>query len=76
MWMKGDVSLQQRISVSGGAYNERGFGTSARWNARLEHAWTFKHDITLTDGIEVASHAYDGTREPSETGYLALNLPF
>ncbi|MGU7772077.1 poly-beta-1,6 N-acetyl-D-glucosamine export porin PgaA [Burkholderia sp. MR1-5-21] len=76
MWKKGDMSLQQRIFASGGAYNERGFGTSALWSARLEHAWTFKHDITLTYGIEVASHAYDGTRERSETGYLSLNLPF
>lgn len=75
-WKKGDMSLRQRISASGGAYNQRGFGTSALWSARLEHAWTFKRDITLTYGIEVSSHAYDGTRERSETGYLALNLPF
>ncbi|PRG12027.1 poly-beta-1,6 N-acetyl-D-glucosamine export porin PgaA [Burkholderia ambifaria] len=76
LWKKGDMGLQQRISVSGGAYNERGFGTSALWSARLEHAWTFKHDITLSYGIEVSSHAYDGERERSETGFLSLNLPF
>ncbi|AJY10724.1 poly-beta-1,6 N-acetyl-D-glucosamine export porin PgaA [Burkholderia dolosa] len=76
MWKKGDMSLQQRISVSGGAYNQRGFGTSALWAARLEHAWTFKHDITLSYGIEVNSHAYDGQRERSETGFLSVNLPF
>ncbi|MGU7782048.1 poly-beta-1,6 N-acetyl-D-glucosamine export porin PgaA [Burkholderia sp. PU8-34] len=76
MWKKGDMALRQNLSASGGAYNERGFGTSALWSARLEHAWTFKHDITLSYGIEVASHAYDGTRERSETGFLSLNLPF
>ncbi|WP_175747218.1 poly-beta-1,6 N-acetyl-D-glucosamine export porin PgaA [Burkholderia ambifaria] len=76
LWKQGDMGLQQRISVSGGAYNERGFGTSALWSARLEHAWTFKHDITLSYGIEVSSHAYDGERERSETGFLSLNLPF
>ncbi|WP_175671884.1 poly-beta-1,6 N-acetyl-D-glucosamine export porin PgaA [Burkholderia ambifaria] len=76
LWKKGDMGLQQRISVSGGAYNERGFGTSALWSARLEHAWTFKHDITLSYGVEVSSHAYDGERERSETGFLSLNLPF
>ncbi|WP_198385837.1 poly-beta-1,6 N-acetyl-D-glucosamine export porin PgaA [Burkholderia ubonensis] len=75
-WKKSDMSMRQRISASGGAYNQRGFGTSALWSARLEHAWTFKHDITLTYGVEVSSHAYDGQRERSETGFLALNLPF
>ncbi|MDR0243458.1 MAG: poly-beta-1,6 N-acetyl-D-glucosamine export porin PgaA [Burkholderia sp.] len=76
LWKKGDMSLQQRLSASGGVYNERGFGTSPLWSARLEHAWTFKHDITLTYGVEVSSHAYDGQRERSETGFLSVNLPF
>ncbi|MGN8189907.1 poly-beta-1,6 N-acetyl-D-glucosamine export porin PgaA [Burkholderia sp. 22088] len=76
LWKKGDMSLQQRLSASGGVYNERGFGTSPLWTARLEHAWTFKHDITLTYGVEISSHAYDGQRERSETGFLSVNLPF
>ncbi len=76
LWKKGAMGLQQRVSVSGGVYNERGFGTSPLWSARLEHAWTFKHDITLTYGVEVSSHAYDGQRERSETGFLSVNLPF
>nr|WP_241026163.1 poly-beta-1,6 N-acetyl-D-glucosamine export porin PgaA [Burkholderia sp. Tr-20390] len=76
LWKKGDMGLQQRVSVSGGMYNERGFGTSALWSARLEHAWTFKHDITLSYGVEVSSHAYDGQRERSETGFMSVNLPF
>ncbi|KVV51726.1 hypothetical protein WT27_31160 [Burkholderia territorii] len=76
LWKKGDMSLQQRLSASGGVYNERGFGSSPLWSARLEHAWTFKHDITLSYGIEVSSHAYDGQRERSETGFLSVNLPF
>ncbi|WP_322038864.1 poly-beta-1,6 N-acetyl-D-glucosamine export porin PgaA [Burkholderia diffusa] len=76
LWKKGDMSLQQRVSVSGGVYNERGFGTSPLWSARLEHAWTFKHDITLSYGVEVSSHSYDGQRERSETGFLSVNLPF
>lgn len=76
IWKKSDMSMRQRISASGGAYNQRGFGTSVLWSARLEHAWTFKHDITLTYGVEVSSHAYDGQRERSETGFLSLNLPF
>ncbi|AOK21096.1 poly-beta-1,6 N-acetyl-D-glucosamine export porin PgaA [Burkholderia cepacia] len=75
-WKKSDMSMRQRISASGGAYNQRGFGTSPLWTARLEHAWTFKHDITLTYGVEVSSHAYDGQRERSETGFLSVNLPF
>ncbi|OXI37276.1 poly-beta-1,6 N-acetyl-D-glucosamine export porin PgaA [Burkholderia aenigmatica] len=76
LWKKGDMGLQQRVSVSGGVYNERGFGTSPLWSARLEHAWTFKHDITLSYGVEVSSHAYDGERERSETGFMSVNLPF
>ncbi|RQS18087.1 poly-beta-1,6 N-acetyl-D-glucosamine export porin PgaA [Burkholderia sp. Bp8998] len=76
LWKKGDMGLQQRLSVSGGVYNERGFGTSPLWSARLEHAWTFKHDITLSYGVEVSSHAYDGQRERSETGFMSVNLPF
>lgn len=76
LWKKGDMGLKQRISVSGGVYNERGFGTSPLWSARLEHAWTFKHDITLSYGVEISSHAYDGERERSETGFMSVNLPF
>ena len=76
LWKKGDMSLQQRVSASGGVYNERGFGTSPLWSARLEHAWTFKHDITLSYGVEISSHAYDGQRERSETGFLSAKLPF
>ncbi|MGF6900915.1 tetratricopeptide repeat protein [Paraburkholderia sp. GAS348] len=76
IWRRGERALQQRIFLSGGAYNERGFGTSAFWGARIEHAWTFTHDITFSYGIGVASHVYDGSRELSETGYLVLNVPF
>ncbi|QTD93911.1 poly-beta-1,6 N-acetyl-D-glucosamine export porin PgaA [Burkholderia anthina] len=76
LWKKGDMGLQQRISVSGGVYNERGFGTSPLWSARLVHAWTFRHDITLSYGVEISSHAYDGERERSETGFMSVNLPF
>ncbi|WP_175950578.1 poly-beta-1,6 N-acetyl-D-glucosamine export porin PgaA [Burkholderia sp. BCC0405] len=76
LWKQGDMGLQQRVSVSGGVYNERGFGTSPLWSARLEHAWTFRHDITLSYGVEVSSHAYDGEHERSETGFMSVNLPF
>jgi len=76
IWRSGEKSLQQRIYLSAGAYNERGFGTSGVWSARLEHAWVFSHDVTLTYGIGVGSHAYDGSRELSETAYAALTIPF
>jgi biofilm PGA synthesis protein PgaA len=75
-YKNGDISLQQRIYLTGGAYNEQGFGTSAFGAVRLEHAWTFKKDITLTYGIGVSSHAYDGKHLVSETGYLAMVVPF
>lgn len=75
-WKSGEMALQQRIALSGGAYNERGFGTSGFWGARVEHAWTFRKDITLTYGVGVSRHAYDGKQELSETGYLALSVPF
>lgn len=76
VWRSGERSLVQRISVSGGAYNQRGFGTSSFWSARLEHAWTFSRDITLTYGIGVGRHAYDGAQETSETAYVLATVPF
>jgi biofilm PGA synthesis protein PgaA len=76
IWRSGEKALQQRIYLSAGAYNERGFGTSGVYSARLEHAWTFSRDITLTYGLSVQSQAYDGSRELSETAYAALTIPF
>jgi biofilm PGA synthesis protein PgaA len=76
IWRNGEKALVQRFYVTAGAYNERGFGTSGEFGARIEHAWTFSHDITLTYGIGVASHAYDGSRELSETAYATLTVPF
>jgi hypothetical protein len=38
--------------------------------------WTFSHDITLTYGIGVGRHAYDGEQETSETAYALLTVPF
>jgi hypothetical protein len=75
-WRSGERSLLQRFYISGGAYNQRGFGTSGFWAARLEHVWTFSHDITLTYGIGIGRHAYDGDQELSETAYVLLTVPF
>jgi biofilm PGA synthesis protein PgaA len=76
VWRSGERSLLQRFYVSGGAYNQRGFGTSGFWAARLEHAWTFSRDITLTYGIGIGRHAYDGEQELSESAYVLLTVPF
>ncbi|MFC0577154.1 poly-beta-1,6 N-acetyl-D-glucosamine export porin PgaA [Paraburkholderia solisilvae] len=76
VWRSGERSLLQRFYISGGAYNQRGFGTSGFWAARLEHAWTFSHDITLTYGIGIGRHAYDGDQELSETAYALVTIPF
>ncbi|WP_321845368.1 poly-beta-1,6 N-acetyl-D-glucosamine export porin PgaA [Paraburkholderia bannensis] len=76
IWRSGEKALVQRFYVTAGAYNERGFGTSPEFGARIEHAWTFSHDIALTYGIGVLSHAYDGSREFSETAYATLTVPF
>jgi biofilm PGA synthesis protein PgaA len=76
IWRSGEKALLQRIYLTAGAYNERGFGTSAELGARIEHAWTFSHDVTLTYGLGILSHAYDGSRELSGTAYAALTVPF
>ncbi|WP_459710483.1 PgaA family protein [Paraburkholderia sp. 2C] len=76
VWRSGERSLLQRFYISGGAYNQRGFGTSGFWAARIEHAWTFSHDITLTYGIGIGRHAYDGEQELSETAYALVTVPF
>ncbi len=76
LWRSGDKGLQQRIYLTAGAYNERGFGTSPELGARIEHVWSFSHNIALTYGIGFLSHAYDGSRELSETAYGSLTVPF
>lgn len=76
IWRSGEKALSQRIYLTVGGYNERGFGTSPEFGARIEHAWTFSHDVTLTYGLGVLSHAYDGSRETSGIAYAALTVPF
>ncbi|TAM07006.1 MAG: poly-beta-1,6 N-acetyl-D-glucosamine export porin PgaA [Paraburkholderia sp.] len=76
IWRAGEKVLLQRIFLTAGAYNQRGFGTSAELGARIEHAWTFSHDVALTYGFGVLSHAYDGSREFSEMAYATLAVPF
>ncbi len=76
IWRAGEKQLVQRIYLTAGAYNERGYGTSAEGGVRLEHAWTFRHDITLTYGLGALSHDYDGAREWSGTAYATLAVPF
>lgn len=76
IWRAGEQQLLQRIYLTVGAYNERGYGTSAEGGIRIEQAWTFRHDITLTYGIGGLSHEYDGDRELSGTAYATLTVPF
>jgi biofilm PGA synthesis protein PgaA len=76
IWRAGEQQLLQRIYLTAGAYNERGYGTSAEGGVRIEHAWTFRHDITLTYGIGALSHDYDGAREWSGIAYATLVVPF
>ncbi|MCG5076164.1 poly-beta-1,6 N-acetyl-D-glucosamine export porin PgaA [Paraburkholderia tagetis] len=76
IWRSGEKSLVQRVYLTAGAYNERGFGTSPELGARIEHNWTFSHDVTLRYGFGVLSHAYDGSREFSELAYATLTVPF
>ncbi|NLP59561.1 hypothetical protein [Paraburkholderia sacchari] len=76
IWRSGEKSLVQRFYLIGGAYNERGYGTSAEMGARIEHNWTFSHDVTLRYGLGVLSHEYDGKREFSELAYATLTVPF
>ncbi|WP_233869106.1 poly-beta-1,6 N-acetyl-D-glucosamine export porin PgaA [Paraburkholderia adhaesiva] len=76
MWRSGEKALVQRTYLIVGAYNQRGFGTSAEYGGRIEQAWTFSHDISLLYGVGVLSHAYDGSRETSVTAYAALTVPF
>ncbi|MDR3097088.1 MAG: poly-beta-1,6 N-acetyl-D-glucosamine export porin PgaA [Paraburkholderia sp.] len=76
IWRSGEKSLSQRFYLTAGAYNERGFGTSPELGARIEHNWTFSHDVTLRYGLGVLSHAYDGKREFSELAYATLTVPF
>ncbi|MGN4076027.1 tetratricopeptide repeat protein [Burkholderia gladioli] len=76
IWHSAEKALTQRIYLSVGAYNERGFGTSAELGLRLEHRWNFGRNLALTYGIGVMSHAYDGSRELSSRAYAALTVPF
>ncbi|WP_414449690.1 poly-beta-1,6 N-acetyl-D-glucosamine export porin PgaA [Burkholderia sp. 22PA0099] len=76
LWRSGEKGLQQRIYLTAGAYNERGFGTSPELGARIEHVWSFSHNVALTYGLGLLSHAYDGSRELSATAYGSLTVPF
>ena len=75
LWKKGDMGLQQRVSVSGGMYNERGFGTSACGRApRARVDLQARHHAELRRGGQQPR-----VRRPArtlETGFMSVNLPF
>ena len=75
-WRKYEDSFHQRIILSTGFYNQKGFSAGNTWGLQYEHRWTARHRLELLYGVKRASNLYDGDDELSWSYYLSLDWRF
>ncbi len=75
-WRKYEDSFHQRIILSTGFYNQKGFNAGNTWGIQYEHRWTARHRFELLYGVKRASNLYDGDDELSWSYYLSLDWRF
>ena len=75
-WRRYDRSFTQRLSLSGGNYQQENFGSKGTWSISYSHDWEFDHLFELEYGISHGSQPYDGIRESSNALFGRINLLF
>ena len=71
IWRSYEHSLEQRVVVGLGTYNQSGFGSFPTSSARYEQEYQESPFWSLRYGLEWARRAYDGVPEQSLRAYLA-----
>ena len=56
-------SFVQRLSVNGGTYHQKDFGSGPVWTVKLEHDWQVGRRLALSWGASWGGRRYDGERE-------------
>lgn len=72
-WRRYRRSFTQQVQVFGGRYWQQGFDNGSTSGARYGHEWAIDDAFTVSYGIGVSTHPYDGVREKRNYGYLNLN---
>lgn len=75
-WKRDDRRFSQVVGIEAGSYRQQGFGSGGLWSLRYGHEWVFGRSATLSYGLGIASHPYDGVRERRRFVYLNLSVPF
>ncbi len=72
-WRRYRRSFTQQVQVFGGRYWQDGFTSGSTSGARYGHEWAIDDAFSISYGIGVSTHPYDGVREKRDYGYLNLN---
>ncbi len=72
-WRRYRRSMTQQLQVFGGRYWQEGFASGATSGAQYGHAWSIDDVFSVSYGIGVSKHPYDGAQEKRHYGYLNLN---
>lgn len=72
-WRRYKRSFTQHVQVFGGRYWQDGFDSGSTSGARYGHEWAIDEVFSVSYGIGVSTHPYDGVREKRNYGYLNLN---
>lgn len=68
--------LVHRWALSGGVYDQEGFGTSEVGTVRYEHDWRLSLGTILRYGVQWTTWVYDGEREDRARLYLQTGWHF
>jgi len=72
VWRSYERTFVQRLQLSVGAFDERGFGSHGVGGVGYEQGWRHDPWTEVTWGLQWASNVYDGQRERSLRAYLTF----
>lgn len=72
-WRRYRRSFTQQVQIFSGRYWQDDFGGGSTYGAQYGHEWAIDDVFSVSYGIGVSSHPYDGVREKRDYGYLNLN---
>lgn len=72
-WRRYRRSFTQQVQIFSGRYWQDDFGGGSTYGAQYGHEWAIDDVLTVSYGIGISSHPYDGVREKRDYGYLNLN---
>lgn len=72
-WRRYRRSFTQQVQIFSGRYWQDDFSGGSTYGAQYGHEWAIDDVFSISYGIGVSSHPYDGVREKRDYGYLNLN---